>query len=178
MTVLAHLAGMASTQTASIEADIRAAMEHVIMAHNMTCAYSSIVTVCGEVLHNNQYHHSLQPGDLLLADVGAETEMGWAMLDVTRTFPVSGKFSSTQKDIYQVVLAAHDLCIAKIHPGVEYQDIHLLAASVIAEGLVDLGILQGLPEDLVEMDAHALFFPHGVGHLLGLDVHDLEDSGI
>jgi Xaa-Pro aminopeptidase/Xaa-Pro dipeptidase len=176
VTVSAHLAGMASTQTASIEADIRAAMEHVIMAHNMTCAYSSIVTVCGEVLHNNQYHHSLQPGDLLLADVGAETEMGWAA-DVTRTFPVSGKFSSTQKDIYQVVLAAHDLCIAKIHPGVEYQDIHLLAASVIAEGLVDLGILQGLPEDLVEMDAHALFFPHGVGHLLGLDVHDLEDLG-
>lgn len=176
VTVSAHLAGMASTQTASIEADVRAAMEHVIIAHNMTCAYSSIVTVCGEVLHNNQYHHSLQPGDLLLADVGAETQMGWAA-DVTRTFPVSGKFSSTQRDIYDVVLAAHDACIAKIKPDVEYQDIHLLAATVIAEGLVDLGILQGLPEDLVGMDAHALFFPHGVGHLLGLDVHDMEDLG-
>ncbi|MHC5829840.1 MAG: M24 family metallopeptidase, partial [Nostoc sp.] len=120
-------------------------------------SYNSIVTVHGEVLHNEQYHHLLQPGDLLLADVGAETQMGWAG-DVTRTWPVSGKFSSTQRDIYNVVLAAHDACIAKIHPGVEYGDIHLLAATVIAEGLVELGILQGNPQDLVEIDAHALFF--------------------
>lgn len=176
VTIEAHLSGMASTQTGLLEADVRAAMERVIIAHNMTCAYSSIVTVCGEVLHNNHYHHSLQPGDLLLADVGAETANGWAA-DVTRTWAVSGKFSSTQRDIYEIVLAAHDACIAKIRPGVEYQDIHLLAASVIAEGLVDLGILQGKPEDLVQMDAHALFFPHGVGHLLGLDVHDMEDLG-
>ncbi|MBV8882695.1 MAG: aminopeptidase P family protein [Chroococcidiopsidaceae cyanobacterium CP_BM_RX_35] len=176
MTVEAHLAGMAATLSAQIEADVRAAMERVIISHNMTCAYSSIVTVHGEVLHNEHYHHQLQPGDLLLADVGAETSMGWAA-DVTRTWPVSGNFSPTQRDIYQVVLAAHDTCIAKVHPHVEYQDIHLLAATIIAEGLVDLGILHGQPEDLVEMDAHALFFPHGVGHLLGLDVHDMEDLG-
>ncbi len=176
VTVAAHLAGMAATSSAQIEADVRAAMERVILAHNMTCAYSSIVTVHGEVLHNEQYHHQLQPGDLLLADVGAETAMGWAA-DVTRTWPVLGKFSPTQRDIYQVVLAAHDAAVAKIHPGVEYRDIHLLAATVIAAGLVDLGILHGQPEDLVEMDAHALFFPHGIGHLLGLDVHDMEDLG-
>lgn len=176
VTVEAHLAGMAATLSAQIEADVRAAMERVIISHNMTCAYNSIVTVHGEVLHNEQYHHQLQPGDLLLADVGAETAMGWAA-DVTRTWPVSGNFSPTQRDIYQVVLAAHDACIAKVHPHVEYQDIHLLAATTIAEGLVDLGILHGQPEDLVEMDAHALFFPHGVGHLLGLDVHDMEDLG-
>lgn len=175
VTVEAHRAGMAATPSAKIEADVRAAMERVIIAHNMTCAYGSIVTVHGEVLHNEQHHHPLYPGNLLLADVGAET-MGWAG-DVTRTWPVSGKFSPTQRDIYNVVLAAHDACIATIHPGVEYWDIHLLAAKVIAEGLVDLGILQGLAEDLVDMDAHALFFPHGVGHLLGLDVHDMEDLG-
>lgn len=176
VTVEAHKAGMAATPQAKLEAEVRAAMEGVIIAHNMTTSYNSIVTVHGEVLHNEQYHHPLQPGDLLLADVGAETQMGWAG-DVTRTWPVSGKFSSTQRDIYNVVLAAHDACIAKIHPGVEYGDIHLLAATVIAEGLVELGILQGNPQDLVEMDAHALFFPHGIGHLLGLDVHDLEDLG-
>ena len=176
VTVEAHRAGMAATPSAKIEADVRAAMERVLIAHNMTCAYGSIVTVHGEVLHNEQHHHPVKLGDLLLADVGAETAMGWAA-DVTRTWPVSGKFSSTQRDIYNVVLAAHDACIAKIRPGVEYRDIHLLAAKVIAEGLVDLGILQGNPEDLVEMDAHALFFPHGVGHLLGLDVHDMEDLG-
>ncbi|MHC5728968.1 MAG: M24B family metallopeptidase, partial [Nostoc sp.] len=176
VTVEAHKAGMAATPQAKLEAEVRAAMEGVIIAHNMTTSYNSIVTVHGEVLHNEQYHHPLQPGDLLLADVGAETQMGWAG-DVTRTWPVSGKFSSTQRDIYNVVLAAHDACIAKIHPGVEYGDIHLLAATVIAEGLVELGILQGNPQDLVEMDAHTLFFPHGIGHLLGLDVHDLEDLG-
>jgi Xaa-Pro aminopeptidase len=176
VTVEAHKAGMAATPQANLEAEVRAAMEGVIIAQNMTTSYKSIVTVHGEVLHNEQYHHPLEPGDLLLADVGAETMTGWAG-DVTRTWPVSGKFSSTQRDIYNVVLAAHDACIAKIHPGVEYGDIHLLAATVIAEGLVELGILQGNPQDLVEMDAHALFFPHGIGHLLGLDVHDMEDLG-
>ena len=176
VTVEAHKAGMAATPKAKLEAEVRAAMEGVIIANNMTTSYNSIVTVHGEILHNDKYHHPLQPGDLLLADVGAETETGWAG-DVTRTWPVSGKFSSTQRDIYNVVLAAHDACIAKIQPGVEYGEIHLLAARVIAEGLVELGILQGNPQDLVEMDAHALFFPHGIGHILGLDVHDMEDLG-
>ncbi|OUL37321.1 Xaa-Pro aminopeptidase [Nostoc sp. T09] len=176
VSVEAHKVGMAATPQARREAEVRGAMEGVIIAHNMTTSYNSIVTVHGEVLHNEHYHHPLQSGDLLLADVGAETETGWAA-DITRTWPVSGKFSSTQRDIYDVVLAAHDACIAKISPGVEYGDIHLLAATVIAEGLVDLGILQGNAQDLVELDAHALFFPHGIGHLLGLDVHDMEDLG-
>ncbi len=176
VTVEAHKAGMKATQNAKLEAGVRGAMEGLIMAHNMTCAYGSIVTVHGEVLHNEQYHHPLQPGDLLLADVGAETALGWAS-DVTRTWPVNGKFSSTQRDIYDIVLAAHDQCIEKIRPGVEYQDIHLLAASILTQGLVELGILRGQISDLLEMDAHALFFPHGVGHLLGLDVHDMEDLG-
>jgi Xaa-Pro aminopeptidase len=174
--VEAHLAGIKASRTAKTEAEVRAAMEGVILAHQMTCAYSSIVTIHGEILHSDRYYHSLDPGDLLLADVGAENQMGWAS-DITRTFPVSGKFSPTQRDIYQVVLAAHDACIAKIHPGVEYRDLHLLAAEAIAQGLVDLGILKGQVADLVAMDAHALFFPHGVGHLLGLDVHDMEDLG-
>lgn len=176
VTVEAHQAGMRATPTAKLEAEVRGAMEHVIIAHNMTDAYGGIVTVHGEVLHNEHYHHPLQPGDLLLADVGAETSMGWAS-DVTRTWPVTGKFSSTQRDLYEIVLAAHDACIDKIRPEIEYLDIHLLAASVITQGLVDLGILRGQVSDLVEMDAHALFFPHGVGHLLGLDVHDMEDLG-
>lgn len=175
-TMQAHLAGMMATPRAKTEAMVRAAMEGVLIANNMQCAYNSIVTVHGEVLHNQVYHHPLQAGDLLLVDLGAETASGWAA-DVTRTWPVSGKFSPTQRDIYDVVLAAHDACIAYARPGVEYQDIHLLACRVIAEGLVNLGILKGQPEDLVEMDAHALFFPHGIGHLLGLDVHDMEDLG-
>ncbi len=176
VTVEAHKAGMAATSTAQIEAGVRAAMESAIISQNMTTAYPSIVTVHGEVLHSEHYHNPLQTGDLLLADVGAETSMGWAA-DVTRTWPVSGKFSSTQRAIYDLVLAAHDACIDKISPGVEYQDIHLLAARIMAAGLVDLGILRGDVEDLVAMDAHALFFVHGIGHLIGLDVHDMEDLG-
>ncbi len=176
VSVEAHKAGMAATPGAKVEAAVRGAMEGTIIAHNMTCAYGSIVTVHGEVLHNEQYHHPLQPGDLLLADVGAEASMGWAS-DVTRTWPVTGKFSPTQRDLYEIVLAAHDACIDKIRPGIEYLDIHLLAASIIAQGLVDLGILRGQVSGLVERDAQALFFPHGIGHLLGLDVHDMEDFG-
>ena len=176
VSITAHKAGMAATRTAHVEAEIRAAMERVIMANGMSCAYSSIVTVHGEVLHNDQYHHPIQSGDLVLADVGAETASGWAS-DITRTWAVSGKFSPTQRSLYDVVLAAHDACIAAVRPGVEYRDLHLLAARTIAAGLVDLGILRGQVEDLVAQDAHALFFPHGVGHLLGLDVHDMEDLG-
>jgi Xaa-Pro aminopeptidase len=176
VTVAAHRAGMQATGQAKTEAEVRAVMEAVVMAHNLPCAYNSIVTVQGEVLHNDHYHHPIQPGDLLLADMAAESATGWAS-DVTRTWPVSGQFSESQRAIYEVVLAAHDACIAKAQPGVEYRDLHLLAAAVLAEGLVDLGILRGQSQDLVEQDAHALFFPHGVGHLLGLDVHDMEDLG-
>lgn len=176
ISVEAHRAGIAATRHAGIEAQIRAAIEGVMLAHNATPAYASIVTVHGEVLHNDQYHHAIQPDDLVLVDAGAEVESGWAA-DVTRTWAASGKFSPTQRAIYDVVLAAHDACIAAMRPGVEYRDIHLLGAATIAEGLADLGILKGKPEYLVERDAHALFFPHGIGHLLGLDVHDMEDLG-
>ncbi len=176
VSIKAHLAGIKATPTAKTEAEVRGAIEGVIIAANMTPAYNSIVTVRGEVLHNEKYHRSLQNGDLLLVDVGAETANGWAS-DLTRTWPVSGKYSSTQRDIYDIVLAAHDRCIAAMRPGVEYREIHLLACKIIAAGLVELGILKGNAEDLVEMDAHALFFPHGIGHILGLDVHDMEDLG-
>ncbi|TVQ08441.1 MAG: M24 family metallopeptidase [Leptolyngbya sp. DLM2.Bin27] len=176
VSVAAHRAGMAATGQATAEAQVRAAMEQVIMAAGMTCAYNSIVTVHGEVLHNEQYHHPLGADDLLLADVGAEAPSGWAS-DITRTWPVSGQFTPAQRDIYSAVLAAHDACIAAAQPGIEYRDLHLLACRTLAAGLVDLGLLKGDPEDLVERDVHALFFPHGVGHLLGLDVHDMEDLG-
>ncbi|MGB3136180.1 MAG: aminopeptidase P N-terminal domain-containing protein, partial [Nodosilinea sp.] len=176
VSVAAHRTGMAATAKATTEADVRAAMEQAIMARGMTCAYNSIVTVHGEVLHNEQYHHTLSPGDLLLADVGAEAPSGWAS-DITRTWPVSGRFTAAQRDIYDVVLAAHDACIAAAKPGVEYRDLHLLACRTLATGLVDLRLLKGHPDSLVEQDVHALFFPHGVGHVLGLDVHDMEDLG-
>ncbi|NJM68187.1 MAG: aminopeptidase P family protein [Acaryochloris sp. RU_4_1] len=175
VTVAAHLAGMQMSQPQS-EAAVRAVIESVFSAHQCSTAYTSIVTVQGEILHHDRYTHSCCPGDLLLVDAGAETPYGWAA-DVTRTWPVSGQFSATQRHLYEIVLAAHDACIAEAAPGVEFRNLHLLAAHQITSGLVEVGILKGDPEELVERDAHTLFFPHGVGHLLGLDVHDMEDLG-
>ncbi len=175
-TVAAHRAGMAVTRPGVAEAVIRAAMEQVFIARDMTTAYGSIVSVRGEVLHNPHHDGVAQADDLLLADVGAETRGGWAG-DVTRTWPVSGRMSSTQREIYDVVLRAQRAAVAMCRPGVRYRDVHLRASEVLAAGLVDLGILRGDPAELVADGVHALFFPHGVGHLLGLDVHDMEDLG-
>jgi Xaa-Pro aminopeptidase len=175
-TTAAHRAGMRATRPGAGEAEVRAAMEAALSARGMTCAYPSIVTVHGEILHNQRADGVLEPGDLLLADVGAETAGGWAG-DVTRTWPVSGKFLPEQRDLYEVVLAAQRGAIAAVAPGVRYRDIHLLAARALASGLIDLGILRGDADELVADGVLGLLFPHGVGHLLGLDVHDMEDLG-
>jgi Xaa-Pro aminopeptidase len=172
----AHRAGMRATRAGVHESTVRAAMEAEIIARDLTVAYGSIVTCHGEVLHNEAHHNRLADGDLLLADVGAESPGGWAG-DVTRTWPVSGRFSPPQRDLYGVVLEAQTQAIAAARPGARYRNIHLLAARALAAGLVDLGILRGDPSELVADGVAALFFPHGVGHLLGLDVHDMEDLG-
>jgi Xaa-Pro aminopeptidase len=175
-TAAAHAAGMGATRPGVREHVVRAAMEAALLDRGMTVAYGSIVTVHGEVLHNETHHHPLGPRDLLLADVGAETPAGWAG-DVTRTWPVSGRYSATQRDLYEVVLAAQRTTIAAVKPGVRYRDLHLLAARTLASGLCALGILKGDPAELVADGVVYLLFPHGIGHLLGLDVHDMEDLG-
>jgi Xaa-Pro aminopeptidase len=176
ITVRAHRAGMAATRPGLREAAVRAQMEAEIIAAGMTTSYNSIVSVHGEVLHNQRHENEISAGDLLLADVGAETPEGWAG-DVTRTWPVSGKFSSTQRAIYEVVLASQAAAIAAVGPSVRYLDVHRAAGRQMVEGLVLLGLLRGDPAELYERGAAGLFFPHGVGHLLGLDVHDMEDLG-
>jgi Xaa-Pro aminopeptidase len=174
-TVAAHRAGMAATRPGLRESDVRAAMEAELQARDMGTSYGSIVTVHGEILHAHSYGNSLHPSDLLLADVGAE-HRGWAG-DVTRTWPVDGKFSPTQKTMYELVLAMQLAAIDRVRAGVRYRDIHLAAARILAQGLVDEGILKGDVDGLVERGATGLFFVHGLGHLLGLDVHDMEDLG-
>jgi Xaa-Pro aminopeptidase len=151
-------------------------MESAIVARGMACAYSPIVTTHGEVLHHERYDNILSESDLLLCDVGAETPEGWAG-DVTRTWPVRGEFSSTQRALYEVVLAAQGAAIDAVRPGVRYRDVHAIAGRALVRGLVELGIYRGDPDDLYARGAAALFFPHGIGHLLGLDVHDMEDLG-
>ena len=130
----------------------------------------------GETLHNHHHNNILQKGDLVVNDSGVESSLHYAS-DITRTFPVSGKFTSKQKDVYEIVLASQLEAIKAIKPGVGYKDIHLKSALVIAEGLKSLGLMKGNMKDAVKEGAHAMFFPHGLGHLLGLDVHDLENFG-
>jgi Xaa-Pro aminopeptidase len=142
----------------------------------MMPAYPSIVTVRGEILHNRHHGHTLADGQLLLCDAGAESTTGYAT-DVTRTWPVSGRFDARQRDAYQLVLEAQLAALDRRRAGLEYRDVHLAASRTLAAGLVGLGLLRGSPDELVASGAHAVFFPHGVGHLLGLDVHDLEGLG-
>lgn len=176
VTVRAHAAGRQATRPGVRVSQVRAAMEAEMLAADFTTAYPSIVTTRGEVLHSHDRSGTCEAGDLLLADVGSESDTGWAS-DVTRTWPVSGRFSPSQRTMYELVLAAQLAAIAAVKPGASYRAVHLTAARVLCAGLRYEGILVGDVDGLVERGAHGLFFPHGVGHLIGLDVHDMEDLG-
>lgn len=129
-----------------------------------------------ETLHNHYYGNRLKEGDLVVNDSGAETILHYAS-DITRTFPVSGKFTQKQKDIYEIVLISQLVSISEIKPKVTFKSVHLKCAEVMVDGLKALGLMKGNSKSAVEAGAHALFFPHGLGHLLGLDVHDMENFG-
>lgn len=172
----AHIAGMRATKVGGSEHDPAAAMIAVLRRAGLEDAYGPIVTVHGEVLHSRSHDNPTRAGDLLLADVGGETPEGWAA-DITRTWPVSGTFSASQRAIYDVVLAAQLACIEVAKPSCPYRAVHETAKRTLVEGLVDLGIFRGDVDGLLERGAAAIFFPHGIGHLLGLDVHDMEDLG-
>jgi Xaa-Pro aminopeptidase len=175
-TAAAHEAGRRAIRAGIRESVVRAAIEAELIGRNMPTSFESIVSVHGEVLHNEAHHHTLEAGDLLLVDAGGETAGGWAS-DVTRTWPVSGRFSPTQRDLYETVLRGQMAAIDAIKPGRRYLDLQGIAARAIGESLVALGILQGDVDELVSDGVVALFFPHGIGHLVGLDVHDLDDLG-
>jgi Xaa-Pro aminopeptidase len=167
---------MRATAPGVSEQEICAVMEYEIARAGFATAYGSIVSVRGEVLHNCRHDNVMRAGELLLADVGAESDTGYAS-DITRTWPVSGHFSATQRELYGLVLAMQKVAIEAVRPGVRYRDVHLAAARTLVDGLTQLRILHGDVDALVEDGAQALFFPHGIGHLLGLDVHDMEDLG-
>lgn len=158
------------------ESELRGIAEGVAFAHHGRLAYQAICTVQGQTLHNNDYHRKLRDGGMLLCDIGAENRMGYAG-DITRTYPVSPGFTTRQAELYDLVLKAEDESIAAIRPGVRYLDIHLGAAKIIATGLKEIGLMKGDIDEAVAAGAHALFFPHGLGHMIGLDVHDLENLG-
>lgn len=167
---------MDTIEPGAYEREIAGLIEGIALERGNGLSFPAIVSIHGEILHNHHYDNVLEEGKLLLCDSGAESLLHYAS-DITRTFPVSGKFTPKQREIYEIVLNANLTGIANIKPGVYYKDVHLSAAKLIAEGLKDLGFLKGSIDDIVTAGAHALFFPHGLGHLVGLDVHDLENLG-
>ncbi|RLB65852.1 MAG: aminopeptidase P family protein [Deltaproteobacteria bacterium] len=175
-TVDAQVAGMAATRPGGNERDVMAAIVGSLRHCGMADSFWPIVTVRGEVLHSTEHVNTIQDGDLVLADVGGETPEGWAA-DMTRCWPVSGRFSSTQRVLYNVVLTAQREAIAAVQPGHGYRLVHEAAKRATVSGLRDLGIFRGDVDGLLERGAASIFFPHGVGHLMGLDVHDMEDLG-
>ena len=171
-----HLTAMRLAKPGITEQHLAAAVQQVTQQTGGTLAYPTILTVRGEVLHNHYHDNVLKEGDLVLNDSGAETAMGYAG-DLTRTFPAGKTFTSLQKEVYQVVLNALESATQKLKPGVRYLDIHLHACRMLTEGLKALGLMRGDTDEAVAAGAHTLFFQCGTGHLMGLDVHDMEDLG-
>jgi Xaa-Pro aminopeptidase len=139
-------------------------------------AFPTILTKNGQILHNHEHGNRLKKGDLLVVDAGASSPMHYAA-DITRTIPIGGKFSGRQLDVYDIVLAAQEAAIKAMRPGIKFRDIHLQTARIVAGGMKSIGLMKGDTEEAVLQGAHALFFPHGLGHMLGLDVHDMENLG-
>ncbi|MDR1459928.1 MAG: aminopeptidase P family protein [Bacteroidales bacterium] len=151
-------------------------IEGIALSEGNGVSFPVILSQNGETLHNHNHDQILKKGRLLLIDAGAESDSGYAS-DYTRTIPVSGVFTVKQQEIYSIVLEANMDSINMAKPGLRYFDVHLNATTIIAKGLTELGLMKGNPADAAKEGAHALFMPHGLGHMLGLDVHDMEDFG-
>ena len=171
-----HVASMKMAHPGEHERNIAGIIEGIALSHGTMVSFPVILSQNGETLHNHDHSQVLQKGRMLLTDAGAETVTHYAS-DFTRTVPVGGKFSPRQKDIYQIVLDANNKAIEALKPGVTNRSVHLLAAKVIASGLKDMNIMKGDVDEAVHQGAHAMFFPHGLGHMMGMDVHDMEGLG-
>lgn len=171
-----HHAAMQSARAGMLEAELVGLIEGLAIAGGGRLAYPAILTINGQTLHNHDHSNRLREGQMVLCDFGAESASSYAS-DITRTFPVAKTFTAQQKAIYQIVLNAEMQAIDALQPGVPYKDVHLLAAKLIANDLKSLGLMKGDIEEAVQAGAHALFMPHGLGHMIGMDVHDMEGLG-
>ncbi|MCX6579335.1 MAG: aminopeptidase P family protein [Candidatus Aminicenantes bacterium] len=167
---------MGMTKPGIYEREIVGKIEGAVGSYGAYVSFPIILSIHGETLHNHHHANLLKQNNLLVTDSGAESPLHYAS-DITRTFPVGGRFTPEQKDIYQVVLNSQLAAIDSVKPGKPHKEVHLLTAAVIAQGLKDIGLMKGDIAAAIEEGAHALFFPHGLGHMLGLDVHDMEDLG-
>jgi Xaa-Pro aminopeptidase len=173
---LMQTTAMKMARPGTLEREIAGTIEGIALAQAHGVSFPVILTINGQTLHNHCHSNLLVPERMLVIDAGCESEYHYAS-DITRTVPVGGEFSQRQKEIYQVVLAANMAAISAMKPGVPFRDVHLVAAQEIARGLAEIGIMQGDPAEAVSQGAHTMFFPHGLGHPIGLDVHDLEGLG-
>ena len=171
-----QLAAMELTANGVFESEVAAELYAVLASYGTAVSFQPIFSIRGEILHNPYYKNQMFDGDLALCDCGAESPLHYAG-DITRTFPVSGTFSEQQKEIYSIVLNAQLDAIEMLKPGVEFRDVHMLACERLAHGLKYLGLMKGDIVEAVARGAHALFFPCGLGHMMGLDVHDMEGLG-
>lgn len=176
ITAKMHELAMKLTQDGISEQYVVGQIEGYALSNGSRLAYPIIFTINGEILHSNNYDNIMTSGKLALNDSGAESSLHYAS-DITRTFPVNGKFSSLQKEIYNIVFKMQQAAFTYCSPGKSYKEAHIKSAKIAVEGLSSLGIMKGNSSDAVEAGAHALFFPHGLGHMLGLDVHDMEGLG-
>jgi Xaa-Pro aminopeptidase len=171
-----HIMAMQMAKPGMSESRIAAAIQEVAKSTGGNLAYPVILTVNGQILHNHYHGNILKEGDLVLNDSGAETERGYAG-DLTRTFPAGKQFTSLQKEMYSIVLDSYQSAANLMKPGVKYLDVHFEACLRLAEGLKTMGLMKGDMKEAVLQGAHALFFQCGTGHMMGLDVHDMEDLG-
>ncbi len=171
-----HTTAMKMAKPGVVEREIAGAIEGISIANGSIPSFPIILTKNGQTLHNHYHGNTLQKGDLMLVDAGAQTTMYYAS-DNTRTVPVGGKFTQKQKEVYQIVLDAINKSYEMMKPGITYMSVHLYACEILAEGLKAIGLMKGDVKEAVPQGAHALFMPHGLGHMMGLDVHDMEDLG-
>ena len=171
-----HLAAMQFAKPGMMEYEVAAKVEAIALANNGRLSYPIILTVNGQTLHNHYHGNQLKDSDMVLIDAGAENVMHYAG-DLTRTFPAGKTFTCKQKDVYNVVLASLKHAEQLLKPGIEYREIHRQASIKLLEGLKQLGLVKGDAEEAVQAGVHTLFFQCGVGHMMGLDVHDMEDLG-
>lgn len=171
-----HAAAQAHAAPGQLEAEVAGLIEGIAISGNGRLSYPAIVTKNGHVLHNHFHGNTLEKGDLLLIDAGAEAPSGYAG-DITRTFSVGAPMTPKQQAVHDIVQKALTDCTASLRPGITYQSVHLDAGRIITSGLKELGLMKGDVDEAVAAGAHALFMPHGLGHMIGLDVHDMEDLG-
>lgn len=171
-----HLAAYHTVRPGIHESQVAAAVEEVACRHGNALAFSTIATVQGQVLHNHGFIHDLKEGDIFLLDAGAETKNHYAG-DLSSSMPVGEKFTDRQAEVYNIHLRSFQAAVDKLQLGTPFRDAHIAAATEIARGMKELGLMRGDPVEAAECGAYALFFPCGLGHMVGLDVHNMENLG-